>query len=309
MKVHTKDILYFLDNNKISYKISGKLNNTYHLASIYNPIENGFYFLINDSIPNNISNSLFLVNQSIINQNKQHLITINKDPQRTYYKLLNYFSEEKSNNKIKKSSVIHPDAQIGKNVQIDDFCVIGKCKIEDNVIIKNHIVIENNTIIGNNTLIESNSVIGARGIAWIWDEKQEHRIIPPQLGGVQIGNNCIIGSNSIIVRGSINENTIIGNNVLMAPGCKIGHGTIIGDFVHFANNIATGGNTHIGAFSFIGSSVTFRPKTNIHENTIVGAGSVVIKNTTKSHLTLIGVPAKEKISKANPKGMPKPKNK
>lgn len=133
------------------------------------------------------------------------------------------------------------------------------------------------------------------------------KILQPQLGGVDIYENCFIGAGTIIVRGSLNENTRIGRNSLLAPGGRIGHGTQIGDFVHFANNVVTGGNTIIGDYSFVGSAAVFRPKIVIHPKTIVGAGSVVVKNTTKEGKTLLGIPAKEINTKVNPSGMPKPK--
>src|SRR5690606_2863598 len=164
-----------------------------------------------------------------------------------------------------------------------------------------------NVVIGAHTIIGSMSVIGSQGVAWVWNQDQSARIVQPQLGGVQIGNNCFVGANTIVVRGSLNEATRIGENTLMAPGGRIGHGTQIGNFVHFANNVITGGNTHIGDFCFVGSGAVFRPKVKIHPKTIVGAGSVVVKNSSGEGWTITGVPGKEIPTKAHPEGMPSPK--
>ncbi len=311
MKITVDEILDFLKDNSINYKMNQILDNKeFIIASIFEIISNGFYYFVGEELPKTVKDSLILTNKDVKNNmNNNYILKIDAEPQMVYYKLMNSMFAEKSNGVIKESVIIHPEAKIGKNVQIDDYCIIKKCIIEDNVIIKSHCVIEDNTVIKKNTIIENFSNIGARGMAWVWDgDKEDEKIILPQLGGVIIEENCILGANSIIVRGSLNENTIIGKGTIMAPGCKIGHGTKIGKLVHFANNIATGGNTIIGDYSFIGSGAITRPKVKLHNHTIVGAGAVVVKNTTQQHQTLAGVPAKIIKSKNNPSGIPKLKN-
>ena len=307
MYINKEQILTFLNRNHIRYTINGKMVDNYVVASMFNPIQNGFYFFNHTDIPAGIKKSLILTNNEELLSDQNTILLIDKDPQRIFYQIIENYFKDKSNGIIKKTAIIHPEAQIGKNVQIDDYCIIGKCKIGDHTIIKSHCSIENNSIIGDSCIIENQSIIGARGMAWVWDEKQEHKIVLPQIGGVIIEDNVILGANTIVVRGSLNENTSIGKNTIIAPGCRIGHGTKIGNFVHFANNIATGGNTVIGDYSFIGSSATFRPKVKLHPNTIVAAGAVVVKNTSRPGRTLMGVPASEFETKQQPSGMPKPK--
>lgn len=311
MKIKLTKILDTLQDLNIPYEFKSAPHEDIELevASIFKPIEAGFYFAKNSlMVPSQVKGSLFIIDDSIIkNENNVFITVFENDPQQVFYLVLNSLFVVRSNGEISKMAVIHPDAKIGKNVQIDDFCVIGNCVIEDNVIIGSQSKIYENTVIGKNTIIESLSSIGTTGVAWIWNKEQTQRIVQPQLGGVEVGCNCFLGSNTIIVRGSANENTIVGNNSLLAPSCRIGHGTQIGDYVHFANNIATGGNTIIGDYSFVGSGCVFRPKTRIHPKTIIGAGSLIIKNTSKEGLTLMGSPAKEYKTKAKPKGMPKPK--
>ena len=305
-KIEISKITGYLKDANIDFKITGKIKEEYYLASFFEPINNGFYFNTSDKVSDLITKSLILSNRVDTNNSANSFILIKENPQEIYYKIIAYLFSQKATGVIQNTSVIHPEAKIGKNVQIDHFCVIGNCVIEENVIIKSHCVIEDNTLIKKNTIIENHSNIGARGMAWVWDtNSSENKIILPQLGGVIIEENCVLGSNSIIVRGSLNERSIIEKNSILAPGCRIGHGTKIGKFVHLANNVVTGGNVVIGDYSFIGSSASFRPKTKIDKNTIVGTGSVVIKNTTKENITLIGIPAKEIKTNKKPSGIPK----
>jgi len=170
------------------------------------------------------------------------------------------------------------------------------------------VVIEDNVILKKNSFIDSNSVIGAAGLAWIWDSNG-NRIIQPQLGGVIIGEDCILATDVTIVRGSLSENTNIGTGTVIAHGTKIGHGSIINDHVHIANNVSIAGNANVGERCFLGSACVISSNITIADNCIVGAGAVVAKNVTENYVTLAGVPAKI-IKRSNyedkPKGAPKP---
>lgn len=312
MRISKQTIFEILDKMEVEYTRSSNVNRkSFEIASLYNPVDNGFYFFNGDCIPIKTEESLFILNEksAALRNSNEYILVEENDCQEIYYQILNTLFKRKSNGEISKNSIIGKKPKIGKNVQIDAFSVIeDNVEIGDNVIIGSHCKIHKNSKIGNDTIIESSSIIGAQGVAWTWNLDQSERIVQPQLGGVVIGKNSFLGANTIIVRGSLNENTIIGNNTLMAPGCRIGHGTLIGDYIHFANNVTTGGNTTIGNFSFIGSGAILRPKVKLHDKTIVGAGALVVKNTTKENLTLMGVPAKENMTKKNPSGMPKPKN-
>jgi UDP-3-O-[3-hydroxymyristoyl] glucosamine N-acyltransferase len=312
MKISFQEIIKFLALKKISYKLIGNLKENYKICSIFYPEPNGFYFLEEDSLSLQIKNSIILTTLEIKTDQSNSLIIIEESPQNIYYKLLDYYYREKPTGIISETAKIHKKAILGKNVQIDTFVVLGKCKIDDNSIIKSHTVINDNVFIGKNTIIEPGCIIGATGMAWIWDEVGE-RIRQPQLGGVLIEDNCTVGAQSVLVRGSFNENTNIGESTVIAPGARIGHGTQIGKKVHLANNVILAGNTNIGERSFLGSGCIISSNIKLPKNTIVGAGALVNKNFKEEDLTLIGVPAKVLLTKNHEqksKGVPTPfKNK
>src|SRR5690554_2217397 len=130
MVIKLKDIINVLEKLEISFQIDGsrKVGGEYIVASLFEPIENGFYYAKeNFNVPLSIGNSLFLVDGSIKkNKTNLYLVLEGQDPQRVYYTILNKLFSLKSSGKISNTSVIHPDANIGNNVQIDEFCVIGK---------------------------------------------------------------------------------------------------------------------------------------------------------------------------------------
>ena len=307
--VKSKNIKDTLGLLKINYSWDSFSEEIFKVASLFSKVHNGFYFYSgNEEIE--FENSLILVgnNTPKIYGENQIIKLLDAEPQQIYYMILNHIFGRKSNGKIAKTAVIGSKVNLGTNVQIDDFCILeDNVQIGNDVIIGSYTKIHSNSSIGNETIIESGCIIGTQGVAWTWNKEQTQKIIQPQLGGVEVKEKCFIGAGTIIVRGSLNENTEIGFSTLMAPGGRIGHGTKVGNFVHFANNVITGGNTVIGDFSFIGSSAVFRPKVVIHPKTIIGSGSVVVKNTTMAGKTLMGVPAVETLTKIFPSGMPKPK--
>jgi len=220
------------------------------------------------------------------------------DPQLYFYKLSHW---------IEDVYTFHPNGGIyhtGKGCDIHPTAVIGDgVIIGDNVTIGPNSVIYSKTEIGSGTRIDANCTIGTEGMMWVWDG--DSKVFLKQLGGVKIGKDCIIGSNSAIVRGSANELTILEDGVNMAPGCCIGHGTFIGKNTHFANNITIGGSVKISAYNFIGSAATITPGVSINSDDVVlGAGSLLNKNIDISGV-YVGSPArrvKETEGKLN--GMP-----
>jgi UDP-3-O-[3-hydroxymyristoyl] glucosamine N-acyltransferase LpxD len=222
-----------------------------------------------------------------------------EDPQLEFYKL---------SHKVKDEYIFHPNGSIykaGENCLIHHSAIIGEgVIIGDNVTIGPNTTIYSKSIIGNNTRIDANCVIGAEGMMWTWDGSK--KVFLRQLGGVVIGDDCIIGSGCNIVRGSANENTIIEDGVNMAPGCCIGHGSVIGEQTHLANNVSTGGSSSIAKYNFIGSSAVVSAGVKIEsEDVILGAGSVITKNINENGV-YVGLPARRvKAAKGKMDGIPK----
>lgn len=206
------------------------------------------------------------------------------NPQLEFYKLSHQVKDEytfyKDNYKFGKNCDIHSSVVIGDGVDIGNNVSIGpnttiysKTKIEDGV------------------RIGSNCTIGAEGMMWVWDGNE--KVFLRQLGGVIIEKNSIIGSNSVIVRGSANENTEIKESVNLAPGCCIGHGTIIGKYTHLANNLSIGGSCNLGEYNFYGSGAVVNPGVKVKlTDILLGAGSTLTKSVKESGV-YYGVPAKK----------------
>tara|TARA_R110001592_G_scaffold24754_1_gene94975 strand:- start:1035 stop:1847 length:813 start_codon:yes stop_codon:yes gene_type:complete len=218
------------------------------------------------------------------------------DPQLEFYKLSH----------IKKIPYTFEGSYTkGNNCNIHSTSVIGDgVSIGDNVTIGPNTVIYSKTTIGNNVRIDSNCTIGTEGMMWVWDK--DKKVYLRQLGGVTIEDNVIICSGCVIVRGSANEVTYLGEGSNLAPNCAIGHGTYIGKHAHLANHISTGGSSHISDYNFLGSGVIISAGVKLLVNDIIlGAGAVASKNITSKGV-YVGTPSKFiKTPKGKLTGIPK----
>lgn len=265
-----------------------------YLSVLSNASDGAITYYVGDNIEDvkHLENCTLLCKTNFNAGLKNVKIVTTKTPQLDFYRLSKNYQKdylEEVKLRLINGYYLHKDAEIGKNVIIGKGSVIGRCTIGDNAIIHPNVVVYAETIIGSNVIIEANTVIGGEGVMWVWDKKE--RVYLHQLGGVIIEKNCRIGSNVTIVRGSANENTIIGEGTCIAHGTLVGHGCSIGKNNHFANNVSLGGGVTICDSCFFSSGVVLSAGCNIQEVILVGSGGVLTGSIKKSGV-YVGVPAR-----------------
>ena len=82
----------------------------------------------------------------------------------------------------------------------------------------------------------------------------------PQLGGVLIGDDVEIGSNTTIDRGAL-EDTVIANGVKLDNLIQVAHNVHIGEHTAIAACVAIGGSARIGARCTIGGACVLSEET------------------------------------------------
>ena len=281
-----------------------------YLSVLKNAGENSITYYVGDKFEHisHLKNCTLICSQQFDGlENVKQIIV--EDPQLHFYKLSADYKEDYLDNdnlefNLHYKAYVHKDAQIGNNVKIGAGSIIGKCTIEDNVDIHSNVVIYAKSYIKSGSIIESNTTIGGTGVMWVWNK--DKRVYLKQLGNVIIENNCRIGSQCEIVRGSANESTIIGEGTCIAHGTLIGHGCQIGKYVHMANGVKLGGGCYTGPRNFLGSGAIVSAGIKLlAEDIILGAGAVVTKNLTQEGV-YVGTPAKRiKSTKGKMSGIPK----
>ena len=209
--------------------------------------------------------------------------------------------EDELDNKIFSIEKTNYDVlSFGKNVLVGENVTIGtNCSIGHNSIIEKNVNIGSNCKIGSNTIIRNsiikdnvsildNCVIGKKGFGFFPNKIKNHRY--PHIGIVIINENCEIGCNATIDRGSmsnteIGKNTFLDNQIHIAHNVKIGENTIIAGQVGIAGSSTIGNNVRIGGQAGISGHL------KIGDNVDIAGGSGVIKDIPNNS-KVMGYPAK-----------------
>ena len=190
---------------------------------------------------------------------------------------------------IAKTAIIYPNVEFGKNVIIEDYCIIGtpfKGQADEKTIIGDNAIIRSHTIIYAGNQIGSNFQTG---------NKANIRELN------KIGNNVSIGTLSVVEHHvTIEDNVRIHSQVfipeytLLDEGCWLGPNVVITNakFPTHPNVKNELQGARVFPKAKIGANSTILPGIRIGENSLVGAGSVVTKNV-KSEMVVAGNPAKE----------------
>ena len=149
---------------------------------------------------------------------------------------------------ISPLAYIHPEAQIGQNVEIGPFVYIDKNVIigDNNTIMPNANILYGSRI-GNNNRIFPGAVIGAI--------RQDLKFKGEETTA-EIGDNNTIRENVTINRGTAAKGkTIVGSNNLLMEGVHVAHDAIIGNGCIIGNSTKFAGEIIIDDYSIISASV------------------------------------------------------
>jgi acetyltransferase-like isoleucine patch superfamily enzyme len=136
------------------------------------------------------------------------------------------------------SNYVSDKVKLGKNLTLDKNIIIeDEVSIGDNCCIGYNVVIRKGTTIGDNVRIDDNTVIGKYPMrAKLSIFKEEKNLSP-----THIGNNCLIGANTVIYLGSsISDNILIADLASVRENTTIGEYTIIGRGVTVENYVKIG---------------------------------------------------------------------
>jgi UDP-3-O-[3-hydroxymyristoyl] glucosamine N-acyltransferase len=290
-----KEIITYLDEKNVNYSFHGNLESQIESFCPLNMLRNSCITWVRDINNYDISEFIAYENLLIISNtakanstpNVNYIITDN--PHSIFFSILNEFFIEQQVINTYNNSVVETK-NIGTNVKIGQFCYIGpEVVIEDNVIIKNNVSIEGRVKIGKNTLIYSGVVIGMDGYAYYEDVNGNNARVP-HLGGVLIGKNVEIGSNTCIAKGCLGD-TIICDDVKIDNLCHIAHNVVIGKRSKIIALSMLAGSSIIGEDVWVAPCSAIKNQVTIGNNSLVGMGAVVTKDVV-DNTVVAGVPAK-----------------
>ncbi|ANT58986.1 MULTISPECIES: UDP-3-O-(3-hydroxymyristoyl)glucosamine N-acyltransferase [Roseobacteraceae] len=226
---------------------------------------------------------------------------------------------------IHPSAIIDPTAQLGEGVSVGPLAVIGAyAKIGARSIIGPQVFIGEDATIGEEAVIHSGVRIGARctigkrffaqfncsiggdGFSYVTPEVsgvekaraslgEEGTQVAQQwarihsLGAVTIGDDCEVGANASIDRGSVRD-TRIGNGTKIDSLVMIGHNVVVGDNTLICGCCGIAGSTKIGNNVVLAGQTGVSDNIFIGDNVITGGGTKVLSNIPAGRV-MLGYPA------------------
>ena len=171
---------------------------------------------------------------------------------------------------IGERTVVEDGAVVGPGCVIGDDCVLGAASV---LVARVTLVVR--VRIGKRVRIHPGAVLGADGFGLAMQDGQWLKV--PQLGGVQVGDDCEIGANTTIDRGAI-EDTVLEEDVRLDNQIQIGHNVRIGAHTAMAGCVAIAGSTRIGRYCLIGGGAGMVGHIEVCDRVTVTAMSLVTRS-------------------------------
>ena len=183
---------------------------------------------------------------------------------------------------IGEGTQVYPTAFIDDGVEIGRNCTLYPgvyvgcgCRIDDDCILYPHVVLYPDVRLGKRVIIHASAVLGADGFGYRFRNGRFEKI--PQLGWVEVGDDCEIGACTTIDRGmiggtSIGEGTKLDNLVMIGHNCELGKHNAFASQVGLAGSVTTGsyvrcaGQVGVADHVHLGQGCTLGAKAGIHKS-------------------------------------------
>jgi UDP-3-O-[3-hydroxymyristoyl] glucosamine N-acyltransferase len=229
-------------------------------------------------------------NPAIMAKTREQQLLFLDNPRMVFVQLMNQILPNKRTSGISKLAIISDDTEVGSNCYIGDFVKIGdNCTVGENTVIGDGVKLVQNCSVGNNCTVQPGVIIGADGFAFERYTSGELERFP-HAGGVRIGNNVEICSNTSIARGSLSD-TIIQDGTKIDALVHIAHNVFVGKNCELTAGTIIGGSTTIGDMCWTGLNCTIKDNIKIGDSVIVASGASVIRDVQTGDI-VAGVPAK-----------------
>jgi UDP-3-O-[3-hydroxymyristoyl] glucosamine N-acyltransferase len=198
---------------------------------------------------------------------------------------------------VDASSEIAAGAFVGEGARIGARCFIGPgsvvergAVIGDDVRLVARVFIGHGVAMGQRCIVQPGAVIGGDGFGFAPDKGTWVKV--PQLGGVTIGDDVEIGSNTTIDRGAL-EDTVIEEGVKIDNLIMIAHNCRIGAHSALAACVAIAGSSRIGKRCILGGRVGLTGHISLCDDVVVLGTSFISHSIDKPGVYSSALPSEE----------------
>ncbi|MBJ6801689.1 UDP-3-O-(3-hydroxymyristoyl)glucosamine N-acyltransferase [Geomonas propionica] len=195
--------------------------------------------------------------------------------------------------KIGADATIYPGASVGPGVTVGDRVTLYPgvvlypgASVGDDVTLYANVSIRERCRIGNRVTIHDGTVVGSDGFGYAPDGSSWYKI--PQIGIVVIEDDVEIGSNTVIDRAAL-EVTRVKRGTKIDNLVQIGHNCVIGEDCMIVSQVGISGSSQLGKHVILGGQVGVAGHIKIGDNVMIGAQSGVPGNVEPNQI-LSGTP-------------------
>jgi UDP-N-acetylglucosamine acyltransferase len=147
---------------------------------------------------------------------------------------------------IHPTAIVETSGSLSEDIEIGPYAILmGDISAGEGCRIEAHGQLVNQVVLGNNCAIGSGSVIGG--------DPQDISFDPATISGVTLGNDNIIRENVTIHRSSSPQGfTRLGHRNYFRAGAHVGHDVLLGDDNLLGNGILLGGHAVVGNNTILG---------------------------------------------------------
>ena len=186
---------------------------------------------------------------------------------------------------IHETAVVAEGAELGTDVQVGPYCVIGpRVKVGDRTRIGPQVVLDGVTSIGSDNVIFGQASLGAA------PQDLSYRDEPTCL---EIGDRNTIREFVTINRGTVKGGglTVVGNDALLMACCHVAHDCEVGDRALLANNVLLAGHVQVGEDAIINGGAAAHQFVSVGRGAYIG-GLTRLVHDAPPYLIIEGHPAR-----------------
>jgi UDP-N-acetylglucosamine acyltransferase len=180
---------------------------------------------------------------------------------------------------IHPTAIVHPNANIGKAVEVGPFCVVGEhVTLAPGAKLLAHVVVNGRTSIGADAVIHPFSSIGA--------PSQDRKADLDEIAYTTIGDRTVIREYVSIHRGTgPNSVTSVGNDSLLLAYVHVAHNCRIGNFVTMSNLAQLAGQCVVEDYAGIGGMAGLHQGVRVGKFAFVGGYTKIGRDVPPYFLT------------------------
>lgn len=173
-------------------------------------------------------------------------------------------------NKIHPSALVDPKAELGEDVEIGPFCIVGPTvKIGARTRLVANVFVEQWTTIGEDNIIYPFATIGTPPQDVSYKGEETH---------VEIGDRNVIREHVSMQRGTVRgrSKTTIGSNGYFMAQTHVAHDSIVADNVIMAQGATLGGHVRVAEHVILGGLAAVHQYCRIGRHAFIGGLSAVV---------------------------------